>query len=61
MGYPDEIIGAVLNHTRPEVAPIYNRYRYDGEKQQAMESRARKLERILSGKKADNVVELRKG
>ncbi|AMV72224.1 integrase, bacteriophage P4-type [Desulfuromonas sp. DDH964] len=36
MGYADEIIGAVLNHTRPGVTAIYNRHRYAKEIQVAL-------------------------
>lgn len=60
IGYTDEIIGAVLNHTRPGVTPIYNRHRYSLEKQQALEAWERKLLSIVYEEKPDNVIELRK-
>ena len=61
LGYSDEIIGAVLNHTRPGVTSIYNRYRYDKEKRQALEAWARKLDTILANeKRPDNVVPFRR-
>lgn len=61
LGFSDEIIVAVLNHTRPGVTSIYNRYRYDKEKRQALEAWARKLDAILANKKRpDNVITFRK-
>ena len=61
LGYSDEIIGAVLNHTRPGVTSIYNRYRYVKEKRQALEAWARKLDTILANeKRPDNVVPFRR-
>jgi integrase len=57
MGYTDEIIGAILNHTRPTVtAHHYNHYRYDKEKRTALENWARKLESIITGEQIDNVI-----
>ncbi len=55
------IVEKVLNHTNRTVTAIYDRYDYDREKRQALEGWARKLERILSDKKNDNVIEFRKG
>jgi integrase len=49
--YSDEVIDAVLNHAKQGVVKIYNRYRYDKEKQQALEKWARQLKK-LSGYKA---------
>lgn len=61
IGYSDEVIGAVLNHTRPGVTPIYNRYRYDKEKRQALEAWSRKLDAILANqKRPDNVITFRR-
>lgn len=59
MGYTDEIIGAVLNHTRPGVTAIYNRHRYAKEIQEALESWERKLWSIVSETEPDNVIPLR--
>lgn len=42
-GELDEVIDAVLNHTKKGVIKVYNLYRYDKEKQLALESWARKL------------------
>jgi len=50
----------LLNHTDRRVTDIYDRYDYDKEKRQALEAWARKLQGILSEKKADNVLEFRK-
>ena len=61
LGFSDEIIGAVLNHTREGVTSIYNRYRYDKEKRQALEAWARKLDAILANeKRPDNVITFRR-
>ena len=49
LGFMDEVIDAVLNHTKQGIIRTYNRYRYDREKQQALESWERKLMSIISG------------
>jgi hypothetical protein len=38
------------------VVKIYNRHKYDNEKQKALEAWERKLKRITSGKEAGNVI-----
>lgn len=59
-GFIDEIIGALLNHKKATVTGIYNQYRYDKEKQLALEVWERKLKNILGSKKtADNVIAFR--
>ncbi len=50
-GELDEVIDAVLNHAKQGVIKVYNLYRYDKEKQMALESWARKLESIVTGTK----------
>ncbi|MBC7949010.1 MAG: integrase arm-type DNA-binding domain-containing protein [Chitinophagaceae bacterium] len=50
LGFKDEIIDAVLNHVKLGVIGIYNRYTYDREKQEALESWERKLLSIISGR-----------
>ncbi|OEU72715.1 MAG: hypothetical protein BA869_01490 [Desulfuromonadales bacterium C00003107] len=60
LGYTDELIGRVLNHTRAGVTAIYNRHKYDAEIQQALESWGRKLECIVTGQQADNVISFKK-
>lgn len=48
LGYSDEIIDAVLKHKKNGVIKIYNRHKYDLEKQKAMESWERKLTNIIN-------------
>jgi integrase len=48
MGFMDEVIDAVLNHKKQGVIKVYNQYRYDKEKQQALETWERKLNSILT-------------
>ncbi|MGB4599387.1 MAG: hypothetical protein WBI04_05350 [Trichlorobacter sp.] len=45
----DEIIDAVLNHTKQGIIRTYNVNRYDKEIQQALEAWERKLSSIISG------------
>ncbi|MHB1400668.1 MAG: tyrosine-type recombinase/integrase [Trichloromonadaceae bacterium] len=61
MGYSDEVIGRVLNHTRAGVTSRYNRHQYDKEIETALCAWARKLGNIITGQKPDNVVPLHKG
>jgi hypothetical protein len=44
----DEVIDAVLNHAKQGVIKVYNLYRYDKEKQKALETWACKLLNIYS-------------
>ena len=48
LGYMDEIIDAVLNHTKQGIIRTYNVNRYDNEKQQALEAWERKLLSIVT-------------
>ncbi|KAF0221107.1 MAG: phage integrase family [Geobacteraceae bacterium] len=57
-GEMDEVIDAVLNHAKQGVIKVYNLYRYDKEKQQALEAWERKLLSIISGKES-NVISIR--
>jgi len=59
-GEPDAVIDAILNHVKQGVIKVYNQYRYDKEKQAALESWARRLEGIITGSKAENVVQMRR-
>jgi integrase len=59
LGYKDELNDAILGHVKTGVVGIYNRYKYDREKQHAMESWERKLKNILTGEKG-NVIPFRK-
>ena len=55
-GEMDEIIDAILNHSKKGVIAVYNLYRYDKEKQLALESWARKLASITAGTEAAKVI-----
>ena len=59
MGFMDEIIDAILNHTKKGVIATYNRHKYDKEKQQALEAWGRKLESITTGTES-NVIPMRR-
>jgi integrase len=48
MGEMDEVIDAILNHSKQGVIRVYNQYRYDKEKQAALESWERKLQSIIT-------------
>lgn len=56
LGHSDEVIDAVLNHVKKGVIAIYNRHRYDREKQIALEAWERKLASIVTGKPEGNVI-----
>jgi integrase len=49
LGFHDEVIDAVLNHTKQGIIRTYNLNRYDKEKQQALETWERKLLSIIQG------------
>ena len=55
----DEVIDAVLNHAKQGVIRVYNQYRYDREKQAALEAWERKLVSITSGKPVGKVLTMR--
>ncbi len=48
-GEMDEVIDAILNHTKQGIIRTYNTYRYDKEKQAALEKWASKLTMIANG------------
>jgi hypothetical protein len=54
----DEVIDAVLNHAKQGIIKVYNQYRYDLEKQKALEAWERKLNSIISGT-ASKVITIR--
>ena len=56
MGTMDEVIDAILNHAKQGVIRVYNQYRYDKEKQAALETWERKLNSIVTGESAGKVV-----
>jgi integrase len=60
IGFMDEIIDAVLNHTKQGIIKTYNRNRYDDQKQQALEAWERKLNNIISAKESNVVPMIRK-
>lgn len=59
-GEMDEVIDAVLNHSKGVVIKVYNQYRYDREKQVALEAWERKLKSIITGKPSCKVVPIKK-
>ncbi len=61
LGMLDEVIDAVLNHTKQGIIRTYNLNRYDREKQAALESWERKLLSIVTGAAKDNVISITKG
>ncbi len=52
MGTSRTTIGKILNHVELGVTAVYDRHGYDQEKRKALNAWARKLENIISGKKA---------
>ncbi len=63
LGIAPHVVEAVLNHksgTIKGVAAVYNRYSYATEKRAALDAWARRLEAIVTGSGASNVVELAK-
>lgn len=57
-GEMDEVIDAVLNHAKQGVIKVYNQYRYDLEKQKALETWERKLNSIVTGKSSGTVISI---
>ncbi|MFZ0601804.1 MAG: integrase arm-type DNA-binding domain-containing protein [Roseiarcus sp.] len=63
LGIAPHVVEAVLNHksgTIKGVAAVYNRYSYATEKRAALDAWARRLDAIVTGTAASNVVELAK-
>jgi len=56
IGFSDEIIDAVLNHTKQGIIRTYNLNRYDKEKQQALEAWGRKLNSIINDTESAKVI-----
>ncbi len=52
------VISKVLNHAEGGVTKVYDRHRYEPEKRQALERWGARLEAIVEGGDADNVVHL---
>jgi integrase len=51
------VVSKILNHVETGVTAVYDRHSYDQEKRAALDSWGRQVERILTEKKNDNVVE----
>jgi integrase len=60
MRVSDEVIDAVLNHVKTGVIKVYNIYKYDREKKQALEAWERKLTGITTGT-GEKVISINKG
>lgn len=60
MGIPRLVVSKLLNHVEKGVTAIYDRYSYDLEKRQALESWALKLKAIIEGVE-NNVIPLVRG
>lgn len=60
MRVADEVIDAVLNHVKQGIIKVYNQYKYDKEKQMALEAWGRKMRSILSGKPTGKVVQIKR-
>jgi integrase len=61
LGVRLEVTEAVLNHvsgSRAGIVGVYQRYKYTAEKRQALDAWARRLDVVVSGKAAANVVDL---
>ncbi len=54
-------VSKVLNHQEADVTRLYDRYSADPEKRQALERWSEELRRIVQGRKAERVVNLRGG
>ena len=48
LGFTDEVIDAVLNHTKQGIIKTYNQNKYDAEKQQALKAWEEKLKGIIA-------------
>ena len=58
LGIPRLVVSKILNHADPSVTGIYDRYQYGPEKRSALEAWGRRLQGIIEGRPADNVVPL---
>jgi integrase len=61
IGIAPHVVEAVLNHksgTIKGIAAVYNRYNYAAEKRHALDAWARRLNAIVSGEAASNVVQM---
>jgi integrase len=55
------VVAKILNHIDPGITAIYDRHAYDNEKRQALEAWSARVQKIVTGRKADDgkVVPLR--
>ena len=51
-GEMDEVIDAVLSHAKQGIIRVYNQFKYDAQKQAALESWARRLTSIVADRKS---------
>lgn len=61
LGFSDAVVDAVLAHLKKGEIRTYNKNKYDIEKQKALEAWERKLDTIVTGSKADNVIPIMRG
>ena len=55
LGFHDEVIDTVTGHKKQGIIKVYNRHKYDAEKQQALEAWEQKLNSIITSANAENV------
>lgn len=60
MKISDEVIDAVLNHVKLGIIKVYNQYKYDDEKQMALEAWGRKLKSIITDTPSGKVVPIKR-
>ena len=57
LGFSEEVVKNVLNHTNQSITAVYNRYSYDKERQQAMMAWSNRINQILTGQ-TNSVIQL---
>jgi len=60
MGVQRIVVSRILNHSEGGITSVYDRHSYDKEKRQAIEQWGRKLDDIVTGKKAGKVIALKR-
>jgi integrase len=60
-GIPRLVVSKVLNHAETGITAVYDRHGYDNEKRQALDTWARKLDSIITGKGEGKVIPIQKG
>ncbi len=61
IGYPDEVVDAILAHLKKGEIRTYNKNKYDKEKQAAMQAWERKVGSIISGEASGKVISIQQG